>query len=171
MASTTPAEAASDADGGGVLERIGAQLAALAAQVSEIDERTASMGPGLPRQPVEVALSPESVAQIADALAALQAAGTQALDDAFKSVTDDLTEALSGVVQAEVSRTLAEAGCTVEVAEAAEPDVDVAPHPAPVPPVDPPVAEAQIEEPPPLSLEELDDPFLDALIRKEPLSA
>ena len=228
MASPDPAEESSDVDGGGVLERTGTQLAALASQVSEIDERMTSVESGSPSQPVEVKLSPETVAQIADALAALQAAGSQALDDAFKSASDDLTDALSGLVQAEVSRTLADAGYTVEVTEAAEPDVDVEPDEAAAPLVDSPlvdspVAEAQIEEflptepaaddpetasaaippiaaplavspvapeaaeidedgvddgeaesdadRPPLSLDELDDPFLDALIRKEPLSA
>ena len=230
-----------------MLERIGTQLAALTAQVSEIDERMTSVESGSPSQPVEVQLSPETVAQIADALAALQAAGSQALDDAFKSASDDLTDALSGLVQAEVSRTLADAGYTVEVTQAAEPDSDMAPYepaaldagdadvdpypPAAVPLVDPPAAEARIDEfapaepasgavpplaaplavsaaepvreaapgpgpaaapavrdangeatdeageadahadRPPLSLDELDDPFLDALIRKEPLSA
>lgn len=213
MASPTPVDEPSDADGGGVLERIGTQLAALAAQVSEIDDRMTSVESGTPSQPVEVSLSPETVAQIADALAALQAAGSQALDDAFKSASDDLTEALSGLVQAEVSRTLADAGYTVEVIEAAEPDVEVAPDEAAAPVAEVPIeeflpAEPALDDPapasaaippiaaplavslaapeaeevdedgaasdadrPPLSLDELDDPFLDALIRKEPLSA
>ena len=253
MTSPIPAEETPAADSGGVLERIGTQLAALTAQVSQIDDRMTSVESGAPPQPVEVQLSPETVAQIADALAGLQAAGSQALDDAFKSASDDLTEALSGLVQAEVSRTLADAGYTVEVIEAAEPDVEVAPyepaaqdvHPDPyesaalpsadapvvaapveaavpvegllpaepvadgpetasaaIPPlavsVAEPVGEAAFEPEPaaapaiqdageeaddedsgadgdverlPLSLEELDDPFLDALIRKEPLSA
>lgn len=216
-----------------MLETIGAQLATLAAQVSEIDQRMSSVESGAPAQPVEVRLSPETVAQIADALAALQAAGSQALDEAFKTASDDLTEALSGLVRSEISRTLTDAGYTVEVTEVAEPDIDdepsedgagsdaaaandvgVLPEPEPIaafarsgpdaaamPSIVAPLAAAEridaayesigsgseggtgnddIDEAdrdlidsdrPPLRLDELDDPFLDALIRKEPLSA
>ena len=241
------------AEGGGLLERIGAQLASLTAQVSEMDQRMDNVEAGTPSQPVEVQLSPETIAQIADALAALQAAGSQALDDAFKSASDDLTDALSGVVRAEVSRTLSEAGYTVVVSEAEAP-ADAAPAfeplveapaaasaPAAMPSIAAPLAASSAveelpqvrpeqplqaaepvqaveaaeavqaaeaaspvasgapgaatglgeepdmadmsddadeidetdngEERPPLTLAELDDPFLDALIRKEPLSA
>lgn len=210
MASPTPADDSPDTEGEGLLETIGAQLATLAAQVSEIDQRMASVESGTPSQPVEVQLSPETVAQIADALAALQAAGSQALDEAFKTASDDLTEALSGLVRAEISKTLSDAGYTVEVTEAVEPAVtdepsehetdsgsDAAAMPSIVAPlaaaerVDAayesisaePESDASDEEAdddgggavdadrPPLGLDELDDPFLDALIRKEPLSA
>lgn len=190
-----------------MLETIGAQLATLAAQVSEIDQRMASVESGSPSQPVEVQLSPETVAQIADALAALQAAGSQALDEAFKTASDDLTEALSGLVRAEISRTLSDAGYTVEVNEAAEPavadepverdtdeltehDADAGSDAAAMPAIVAPLASSSTDsveaeddaedeseddavdaDGPPLRLDELDDPFLDALIRKEPLSA
>lgn len=223
----------SDTEGEGLLETIGAQLATLAAQVSEIDQRMSSVESGAPSQPVEVRLSPETVAQIADALAALQAAGSQALDEAFKTASDDLTEALSGLVRSEISRTLTDAGYTVEVTEVAESDIDdepfedgtgsdaaaehdldeltepepiaasvrSAPDAAAMPSIVAPLAAADrvdaayesigsgSEGDPgdddtdeadgdlidadraPLALDELDDPFLDALIRKEPLSA
>lgn len=190
-----------------MLETIGAQLATLAAQVTEIDQRMASVESGSPSQPLEVRLSPETVAQIADALAALQAAGSQALDEAFKTASDDLTEALSGLVRAEISRTLSDAGYTVEVNAAAEPavreaaepavadelaehDADAGSDAAAMPAIVAPLAsssagpaefetEAEAEaaddtvdaDRPPLRLDELDDPFLDALVRKEPLSA
>lgn len=200
MASPTPADDSPDTEGEGLLETIGAQLATLAAQVSEIDQRMASVESGTPSQPVEVQLSPETVAQIADALAALQAAGSQALDEAFKTASDDLTEALSGLVRAEISKTLSDAGYTVEVTEAAEPavideplehDTDSGSDAAVMPSIVAPLAagsagtdESEVEDDgieaeevgvdadrPPLGLDELDDPFLDALIRKEPLSA
>lgn len=223
----------SDTEGEGLLETIGAQLATLAAQVSEIDQRMSSVESGAPSQPVEVRLSPETVAQIADALAALQAAGSQALDEAFKTASDDLTEALSGLVRSEISRTLTDAGYTVEVTEVAESDIDdelfedgkgsdaaaendldeltepepiaasvrSGPDAAAMPSIVAPLAAADrvdaayesigsgSEGDPgdddtdeadgdlidadrtPLALDELDDPFLDALIRKEPLSA
>ncbi len=223
----------SDTEGEGLLETIGAQLATLAAQVSEIDQRMSSVESGGPAQPVEVRLSPETVAQIADALAALQAAGSQALDEAFKTASDDLTEALSGLVRSEISRTLADAGYTVEVTEVAEPDIDdepfedgtgsdagaasdvdvlhepepsadsvrSGPDTAAMPSIVAPLAAAERVDSAyesigsgsqddaddddtdeadgdlidadraPLQLDELDDPFLDALIRKEPLSA
>lgn len=223
----------SDAEGEGLLETIGARLATLAAQVSEIDQRMSSVESGAPSRPVEVRLSPETVAQIADALAALQAAGSQALDEAFKTASDDLTEALSGLVRSEISRTLTDAGYTVDVTEADEPaiddvpfeddtgsdtatesDLDGLPEPEPMaasvrsasdaaamPSIVAPLAaaervdavyesidavseraasdeeaddgegEAVDTDRPPLALDELDDPFLDALIRKEPLSA
>ena len=219
-----------------MLETIGAQLATLAAQVSEIDQRMSSVESGAPSQPVEVRLSPETVAEIADALAALQAAGSQALDEAFKTASDDLTEALSGLVRSEISRTLTDAGYTVEVTEVAESDiddepfeggsssdaaamladsdVDELPEPEPIaasvrsgpdagtmPSIVAPLAAAERVDAAyesissgsesdtdgedtddvdgdlidadraPLALDELDDPFLDALIRKEPLSA
>ena len=213
MASPTAPDDPPDTEGEGLLETIGAQLATLAAQVSEIDQRMASVESGSPSQPLEVQLSPETVAQIADALAALQAAGSQALDEAFKTASDDLTEALSGLVRAEISRTLSDAGYTVEVNEAAEPAVSEAAEPAvadelvehdadelvehdadagsdaaAMPAIVAPLASsstgpAELEpeaedagdtvdtDRPPLRLDELDDPFLDALIRKEPLSA
>ena len=225
MASPTSPVEPPDNEGEGLLETIGAQLATLATQISEIDQRMASVESGSPSQPVEVQLSPQTVAQIADALAALQAAGSQALDEAFKTASDDLTEALSGLVRTEISKTLTEAGYTVEVSEASgapdapevtdigevadfdeldEPAVDeaalalpVAVAPLATSPADAveqpetvpevidvaPIREAvddvedDAEGPeassdgPPLALEELDDPFLDALIRKEPLSA
>ncbi len=222
MASPTSPVEPPDKEGEGLLETIGAQLAALATQISEIDQRMASVESGSPSQPVEVQLSPETVAQIADALAALQAAGSQALNEAFKTASDDLTEALSGLVRTEISKTLTEAGYTVEVSEASEaPEVsdigevadfdeldepavdeaalampvavaplatspaDTAEQPETVPDVidAAPIREAvddvedDAEGPeassdgPPLALSELDDPFLDALIRKEPLSA
>ena len=193
----------SDAEGEGLLETIGAQLATLAAQVSEIDQRMSSVESGAPSQPVEVRLSPETVAQIADALAALQAAGSQALDEAFKTASDDLTEALSGLVRSEISRTLTDAGYTVDVTEADEPAIDDGPFEddtgsdgAAMPSIVAPLAAAERIDAAdestgsgsesntddadgdvidtdrvPLRLEELDDPFLDALIRKEPLSA
>ncbi len=223
----------SDTEGEGLLETIGAQLATLTAQVSEIDQRMSSVESGTPSQPVEVRLSPETVAQIADALAALQAAGSQALDEAFKTASDDLTEALSGLVRSEISRTLTDAGYTVEVTEVAESDIDDGPseddtgaslagesnvdelsEPEPVaasvrsgpdagavPAIVAPLAAAERVDAAyesigsgsqgatgdddsdeadshlidadraPLRLDELDDPFLDALIRKEPLSA
>ena len=123
MAPPTPADDAPAPEGTGLLERLGDQVAALAARVAEIDTRMASVESGTPDQPVEVQLSPESIAQIAEALAALQAAGSQALDDAFKSASDDLTEALSKLVTAEISRTLADAGYDVVVTEAVEPAV------------------------------------------------
>lgn len=199
MASPTAPDDPPDTEGEGLLETIGAQLAALAAQVSEIDQRMASVESGSPSQPLEVQLSPETVAQIADALAALQAAGSQALDEAFKTASDDLTEALSGLVRAEISRTLSDAGYTVEVSEAVEPapidellehDADSGSDAVAMPAIVAPLAsssagpaepesdsEAESEgdtidaDRPPLGLDELDDPFLDALIRKEPLSA
>ncbi len=220
MASPTSPVEPPDKEGEGLLETIGAQLATLATQISEIDQRMASVESGSPSQPVEVQLSPQTVAQIADALAALQAAGSQALDEAFKTASDDLTEALSGLVRTEISKTLTEAGYTVEVSEASgapdAPEVtdigevagfdeldeaalalpvavaplatspaDAAEQPETVPEVidAAPIREAvddvedDAEGPeassdgPPLALEELDDPFLDALIRKEPLSA
>ena len=223
----------SDTEGEGLLETIGAQLATLAAQVSEIDQRMSSVESGAPSQPVEVRLSPETVAQIADALAALQAAGSQALDEAFKTASDDLTEALSGLVRSEISRTLTDAGYTVEVTEVAESDIDdelfedgtgsdaaaehgldeltepepiaasvrSAPDAGAMPSIVAPLAAADRvgaayesigsglqgdtgdddtdeadgdlidADRAPLALDELDDPFLDALIRKEPLSA
>ena len=223
----------SDTEGEGLLETIGAQLATLAAQVSEIDQRMSSVESGAPSQPVEVRLSPETVAQIADALAALQAAGSQALDEAFKTASDDLTEALSGLVRSEISRTLTDAGYTVEVTQVAESDIDDEPfeddtgsdaaaendvdelrEPEPIaasvrsgpdavamPSIVAPLAAADRVDAAyesigsgskgdtgdddtdeadgdlidadraPLALDELDDPFLDALIRKEPLSA
>ena len=221
MASPTSPVEPPDKEGEGLLETIGAQLATLATQISEIDQRMASVESGSPSQPVEVQLSPETVAQIADALAALQAAGSQALDEAFKTASDDLTEALSGLVRTEISKTLTEAGYTVEVSEASEaPEVsdigevadfdeldepavdeaalampvavaplatspaDTAEQPETIPDV---IDAASIREAvddveddaegpdassdgPPLALSELDDPFLDALIRKEPLS-
>ncbi len=209
MASPTSPAEPPDKEGEGLLETIGAQLATLATQISEIDQRMTSVESGSPSQPVEVQLSPETVAQIADALAELQAAGSQALDEAFKTASDDLTEALSGLVRTEISRTLTEAGYTVEVSEASEaPEVgdigevtdfdeldeptvddaalampvavapvvtspaDTAEQPETVPDVedDNEGAEASSDGPP-LALSELDDPFLDALIRKEPLSA
>ena len=225
MASPTSPAEPPDKEGEGLLETIGAQLATLATQISEIDQRMTSVESGSPSQPVEVQLSPETVAQIADALAELQAAGSQALDEAFKTASDDLTEALSGLVRTEVSRTLTDAGYTVEVSEASEaPEVgdigevtdlveldeldeptvddaalampvavtpvvtspaDTAEQPETVPDVidAAPTREAvdDVEDDnegpeassdgPPLALSELDDPFLDALIRKEPLSA
>ena len=213
-----------DTEGEGLLETIGAQLATLAAQVSEIDQRMSSVESGGPSQPVEVRLSPETVAQIAEALAALQAAGSQALDDAFKSATDDLIESLSKLVTSEISRTLTDAGYDVAVNEASEPLADAetvddvlpdtepaaapvrsAPESAAMPAIVAPLTSGAAErvdsaydairqagaeddsdldadesedaaaeissDAPPLTLEELDDPFLDALIRKEPLSA
>ena len=220
MASPNPAVEPSDTEGEGLLETIGSQLATLAAQISEIDQRMTSVESGSPSQPVEVQLSPETVAQIADALAELQAAGSQALDEAFKTASDDLTEALSGLVRKEISRTLTEAGYTVEVSEidevaditgvdeVAESAVDeaAAAMPAHVAPLATSSADAaehheaaqdlvdaasmrnaggefedDLEDDDadldvsadrsPLALSELDDPFLDALIRKEPLSA
>ncbi|WP_419931944.1 hypothetical protein [Candidatus Poriferisodalis sp.] len=207
MASPTAPDDPPDTEGEGLLETIGAQLAALAAQVSEIDQRMASVESGSPSQPLEVQLSPETVAQIADALAALQAAGSQALDEAFKTASDDLTEALSGLVRAEISRTLSDAGYTVEVSEAAEPALGEAVEPSAadellehdadsgsdalaMPTIVAPLASSSVgpaesesdsevesegdavdADRPPLGLDELDDPFLDALIRKEPLSA
>ena len=229
----SPPVETSDTEGEGLLETIGAQLATLAAQVSEIDQRMSSVESGAPSQPVEVRLSPETVAQIADALAALQAAGSQALDEAFKTASDDLTEALSGLVRSEISRTLTDAGYAVEVTEVAESDiddepfeddtgsdaaaengVDELPEPEPIaasvrsgsdaaamPSIVAPLAAADRADAAyesigsgsegdtgdddtdeadgdlidtdraPLALDELDDPFLDALIRKEPLSA
>ena len=227
MASPTPPVEPPDKEGEGLLETIGAQLATLATQISEIDQRMASVESGSPSRPVEVQLSPETIAQIAGALAALQAAGSQALDEAFKTASDDLTEALSGLVRTEISRTLTEAGYTVEVtevaqvtevadvtgvAEVAESAVDeaAAAMPAIVAPLATNPADAAEQrdattdvidaglireagdeaeddldaddaadpadpefssDRPPLALSELDDPFLDALIRKEPLSA
>ncbi|MCY4515630.1 MAG: hypothetical protein OXB99_00150 [Acidimicrobiaceae bacterium] len=222
MASPTSPVEPTDKEGEGLLETIGAQLATLATQISEIDQRMASVESGSPSQPVEVQLSPETVAQIADALAELQAAGSQALDEAFKTASDDLTEALSGLVRTEISRTLTDAGYTVEVSDASEapevsdigevadfdeldePAVDDAALAMPVavaPLATSPAATAEQPETvpdvidavpirdavddleddeegleassdgPPLALSELDDPFLDALIRKEPLSA
>ena len=242
MASPTPLPVDTPSpEGTGVLESLGAQIASLAAQVIEIDQRMTSVESGSPSRPVEVQLSPETVAQIAEALGALQAAGSQALDDVFKSATDDLTDALSGLVRAEISRSLSDAGYNVDVIEAAEPDaatllvevgpddqaeedladhnlpevepvaasVRLGPGPAVMPSIVAPLAgsstgvadrtEAAYEsireassgfddddvddddvddedfvidaDRPPLSLAELDDPFLDALIRKEPLSA
>ena len=220
MASPNPSVEPSDTEGEGLLETIGTQLATLAAQISEIDQRMTSVESGSPSQPVEVQLSPETVAQIADALAELQAAGSQALDEAFKTASDDLTEALSGLVRKEISRTLTEAGYTVEVSEidevaditgvdeVAESAVDEAAvaMPALVAPLATSSADAvehheaaqdlvdaasirnaggevddELEDDDadldvsadrsPLALSELDDPFLDALIRKEPLSA
>ena len=227
MASPTSPVEPPDKEGEGLLETIGAQLATLATQISEIDQRMTSVESGSSSPPVEVQLSPETVAQIAGALAELQAAGSQALDEAFKTASDDLTEALSGLVRTEISRTLTEAGYTVEVtevaqvtevadvtgvAEVAESAVDeaAAAMPAIVAPLATSLADAA-EQPdattdvidaglireagdeaeddldaddaadpadpefssdrPPLALSELDDPFLDALIRKEPLSA
>lgn len=221
MASPTSPVEPPDSEGEGLLETIGAQLATLATRISEIDQRMASVESGSPSQPVEVQLSPQTVAQIADALAALQAAGSQALDEAFKTASDDLTEALSGLVRTEISKTLAEAGYTVEVSEASEapevsdigevtdfveldePTVDEAALAMPVavaPVVTSPADTAEQPETvpdvidaapnreavddgeddnegpeissdgPPLALCELDDPFLDALVRKEPLS-
>ena len=204
MASPTSPVEPPDKEGEGLLETIGAQLATLATQISEIDQRMASVESGSPSQPVEVQLSPETVAQIADALAALQAAGSQALDEAFKTASDDLTEALSGLVRTEISKTLTEAGYTVEVSEAAPAmpaivaplvtsPADAAEQPDAAPevidagpirevgneaeddldaddaadPADPDLSSDR----PPLALSELDDPFLDALVRKEPLSA
>lgn len=244
-AAPPPAES-SGTEGEGLLETIGAQLATLAAQVSEIDQRVAGVESGSPSRLVEVQLSPETVAQIADALAALQAAGSQALDEAFKTASDDLTEALSGLVRTEISRTLSDAGYTVEVTEIAAPaiddelspydtgfevastvvegDVDELPEAEPVaasvrsgpdaaamPSIVAPLAANLVDasgptevvsdstnaglvsaesirdasdegadddeadlidaDRAPLGLDELDDPFLDALIRKEPLSA
>lgn len=241
MASPTPPVESTDTEGEGLLERIGAQIATLATQVSEMDQRMANVESGTPSRPVEVQLSAETVGQIADALAALQAAGSLALDEAFKSASDDLTEALSGLVRAEISKTLADAGYTVEVSEVTEPAVgeealeqDAEPaavsvgfgaggeelpeaeplaasvrpgsESATMPSIVAPLAtgsadaveqaEAALDsigsgsirdasdegedddngpdvnaDRPPLALEELDDPFLDALIRKEPLSA
>ncbi len=183
-----------------------------------------SVESGNPDQPVEVQLSPDTIARIAEALAALQAAGSQALDDAFKSATDDLVESLSKLVTSEISRTLTDAGYDVAVNEASEQpaeaevveDVlpDAEPIAAPVrsalesaamPAIVAPLTSGAAErvEPTydsigeseaegdsgldadefedaaaeiaadgsPLTLEEMDDPFLDALIRKEPLSA
>jgi hypothetical protein len=234
----SPSAERPDTEGEGLLETIGAQLATLAAQVSEIDQRMSSVESGSPSQPVEVQLSPETVAQIADALAALQAAGSQALDEAFKTASDDLTEALSGLVRSEISRTLVDAGYTVEVTgadigdepfeddtgsdaavAAAGSGVDVLPEPEPIaasvrsasdaeamPSIVAPLAASERADAAyesisselitsesatdagdgdaddvdgglidtdraPLGLDELDDPFLDALIRKEPLSA
>ena len=124
MASPTPPPVETPSpEGTGVLEFLGAQIASLAAQVTEIDQRMTSVESGSPSRPVEVHLTPETVAQIAEALAVLQAAGSQALDDVFKSATDDLTEALSGLVRAEISRSLSDAGYSVDVIEVAEPDV------------------------------------------------
>ena len=229
MASPSPPVEPSDTEGEGLLETIGTQLATLAAQISEIDQRMTSVESGSPSQPVEVRLSPETVAQIAGALAELQAAGSQALDEAFKTASDDLTEALSGLVRTEISKTLTEAGYTVEVTEVdevtevtevaevteatgvdevAESAVDeaAAAMPALVAPLATSSADAaerheaaqdlidaasirdadgeaedDLEDDdadldvsadrPPLALSELDDPFLDALVRKEPLSA
>ena len=131
MASPTPPPVETPStEGTGVLERLGVQIASLAAQVTEIDHRMTSVESGSPSRPVEVQLSPETVAQIAEALAELQAAGTQALDDVFKSATDDLTEALSGLVRAEISRSLSDAGYSVDVIEAEEPDIALEPFPA-----------------------------------------
>ena len=224
MASPTPHDESPDPQGSGLLERLGDQVAALAARVSEIDTRMSSVESGNSDQPVEVQLSPDTVAQIAEALAALQAAGSQALDDAFKSATDDLIESLSKLVTSEISRTLTDAGYDVAVNEAAAPlaDADVvddvlpdtepaaspvrsAPESAAMPSFVAPLTSGSAErvdaaydairdtgtgedsdldadesedaaaeiaaDAPPLTLEELDDPFLDALIRKEPLSA
>lgn len=224
MASPSPHDESSDPQGSGLLETLGDQVAALAARVAEIDTRMSSVEAGSPDQPVEVRLSPETVAEIAEALAALQAAGSQALDEAFKSATDDLIESLSKLVTSEISRTLTDAGYDVEVNEAAEhvadaeaiddvlPDtepaagpVHSAPESAAMPAIVAPLTSGSAERvdaaydaigdtgaqddseldadesedeaaeisshAPPLTLEELDDPFLDALIRKEPLSA
>ncbi len=186
-------------------------------------------GPG---QPVEVQLSPETIAQVVEAIAALQATGSQALDEAFKLATDDLTEALSHLVTAEISRTLADAGYDVAVIEVPEPmdaaetdedelpealpetesateSVRSAPEPATMPAIVAPLtassegrsnvaydsireasgehdssidadkssadksddeADQTVPDGPPLTQEELDDPFLDALIRKAPLT-
>ena len=223
MASPTSPDDAPVPEGAGLLERLGDQVAALATRIAEIDSRMTSVESGNPDQPVEVQLSPETVAQIAEALAALQAAGSQALDDAFKSATDDLTDALSKLVTAEISRSLADAGYDVAVTEAPEPTVvaeadDESVETEPVastvraaaespsgPGIVAPLATGSAERVddayesirdtrgghdsgadadeaddaatetytggPPLGLSELDDPFLDALIRKEPLSA
>ncbi|WP_420626590.1 hypothetical protein [Candidatus Poriferisodalis sp.] len=131
MASPTPPPVETPStEGAAVLERLGAQIASLAAQVTEIDHRMTSVESGSPSRPVEVQLSPETVAQIVETLAELQAAGTQALDDVFKSATDDLTEALSGLVRAEISRSLSDAGYSVDVIEAVEPDIALEPFPA-----------------------------------------
>ena len=236
MAPPNPADDAPAPEGVGLLERLGDQLAALATRVAEIDTRVTSVETGAPGpgQPVEVQLSPETVAQIVEAIAALQAAGSQALDEAFKLATDDLTEALSQLVTAEISRTLADAGYDVAVTEAPEPldaeetvdeevpetlpealpvaaSVRSAPEPASMPTIVAPMtassgsrvdaaydsirgaspeydssighgsnvetdefaddADQIVPDGPPLTLEDLDDPFLDALIRKEPLTA
>lgn len=226
MESQTPPDEATTPVGAGLLERFGDQLADLAERVSEIDTRMTSVEAGAAGsgQPVEVQLSTETVAQIVDAISMLQAAGSQALDEAFKLATDDLTDALSQLVTAEISRTLADAGYDVAVAEAperveaaetddgalaeAEPvaaSVRSIPEPAAMPAIVAPLTASSgdrvdaaydaIREPsaddaisidaddaddaaveissegPPLALEDLDDPFLDALIRKEPLSA
>ena len=224
MASPTPHDESADPQGSGLLETLGDQVAALAARVAEIDSRMSSVESGSPDQPVEVQLSPDTIAQIAEALAALQAAGSQALDDAFKSATDDLIESLSKLVTSEISRTLTDAGYDVAVNEASEPLADAetvddvlpdtepaaapvrsAPESAAMPAIVAPLTSGAAErvdsaydairqagaeddsdldadesedaaaeissDAPPLTLEELDDPFLDALIRKEPLSA
>ncbi len=224
MASPTPHDESPDPLGSGLLERLGDQVAALAARVAEIDTRMSSVESGNPDQPVEVQLSPDTIAQIAEALAALQAAGSQALDEAFKSATDDLIESLSKLVTSEISRTLTDAGYEVAVNEASAPLADAATVDDVLPDTEPAAASLRsaqesaampaivapltsgsaervdaaydairdagtgeesdlaADEPedtaaeissdgPPLTLEELDDPFLDALIRKEPLSA
>ena len=199
MASPPPAADPSETEGEGLLETIGTQLATLAAQVSDINERMVSVETGTASRPVEVQLSNETIAQIADALAALQAAGSQALDEAFKTASDDLTDALSGLVKAEVTKTLSDAGYHVEVTEMAAPhigdvqtavDDDAGSDGAAIPSIVAPLAAGAssadahgmhgadddedhvvTEDGVPLTLDELDDPFLDALIRKEPLSA
>lgn len=191
-------EGTAQPEGAGVLERLGAQIASLSSQVAEIDERIAHVESDTPGRPVQVELSSETVSQIAEALASLQAAGSQALDDAFKEATDDLIESLSGLVQAQISQTLEEAGYDVIVSAAPESDVSDIELTSSASTIVAPLASQPAEatqraeagheslgeaasdvdddgevetDRPPLTLDELDDPFLDALIRKEPLSA
>ncbi len=176
-----------------MLETIGAQLAMLCTQVADIDQRMAKVetdraASASPSRPVQVQLSPETVAQIADALAGLQAASSQAVDEAFKTASDDLTEALSDLVRAEISRTLRDAGYTVEVSQAAEARAaeisEVVEHPEPADDGaviasastadlggDAAGIDGTDADRAPLSLSDLDDPFLDALVRKAPLTA
>lgn len=229
------------ADAGlGVLERLNVQLSALRTQVAEMDHRMSGIEAGTPLQaaPVHIQLAPESVDQIAAALAGLSAAGAQALDDALAAARDDLAGVLTDLVQDEIQRTLDDAGIDVVVtSEAAvttdrasvdeDAATDDAPDDAPddaiatpsataltvptaelvaapahlVPANEAPANEASpvadiaapeaavtesrgsdsqdddfdspkdTSDSPPLRLAELDDPFLDALIRREPLSA
>ena len=128
-----------------------------------------------PTPPAEAQHSADAAAYASDAVAALQSESRQAFDDAFRAAADHLAEALVGLVRAEVSRALADDRYAAAVSSPAVSEA---------PPAAPPGMEDAGEEwsseddgaaidadRPPLSLAELDDPFLDALIRKEPLSA
>ncbi len=136
--------------------------------------------------PVEIVLSPETTRRIAQAVeemgVSIGGAAMMRVSESAKAVADPLTELLTGLVAEETRRVLMEMpGAPAGAVPPAEPAASAAepvasPSPAePAPPASetaPPAAPVSTNDlagPEPLTLDSLDDPFLEALIQREPL--